>query len=293
MLQKAENQNRLMCCTVEDNKTFKLKDLGKFYEENKIEHSFKGKSPWVFVDEEKEKFKEFVSSQGKVLGADYWALKINRGVPTGLNEAFWISGAEYKVISEHDSKSAEIIKPMLRGRHIDSYKYQWNDLYLICTFPSKDYHIDDYPAIKNHLLSYAKSKLIEKGYRWVADDYLEEFCLKKLEQTGNEISINGEKIYLSASQCEKSRKKTTNKWFEVQDSISFYDDFSQKKIIYPNQTTHLSFYLDTEGYYINQKAYMIVGRHLGYLTAFFNSALFRYCFTDNFPIIQGAGREMN
>lgn len=293
MLQKAENQNRLMCCTVNDNKTFKLKDLGKFYEENKIEHSFKGKSPWVFVDEEKEKFKEFVSSQGKVLGADYWALKINRGVPTGLNEAFWISGAEYKVISEHDSKSAEIIKPMLRGRHIDSYKYQWNDLYLICTFPSKDYHIDDYPAIKNHLLSYAKSKLIEKGYRWVADDYLEEFCLKKLEQTGNEISINGEKIYFSASQCEKSRKKTTNKWFEVQDSISFYDDFSQKKIIYPNQTTHLSFYLDTEGYYINQKAYMIVGRHLGYLTAFFNSALFRYCFTDNFPIIQGAGREMN
>ena len=38
---------------------------------------------------------------------------------------------------------------------------------------------------------------------------------------------------------------------------------------------------------------MIVGKHLGYLTAFFNSALFRYCFTDNFPIIQGAGREMN
>ena len=76
-------------------------------------------------------------------------------------------------------------------------------------------------------------------------------------------------------------------------NCAYLRDFSQKKIIYPNQTTHLSFYLDTEGYYINQKAYMIVGRHLGYLTAFFNSALFRYCFTDNFPIIQGAGREMN
>jgi hypothetical protein len=182
---------------------------------------------------------------------------------------------------------------MLRGRHIDSYRYQWNGLYLICTFPARKYNIDDYPAIKNHLLSYAKGKLIEKGYKWVADDYLEEFCLKKLEQTGNEISINGEKIFFTAAQCEKSRKKTTNKWFEVQDSISFYADFDKKKIIYPNQTTHLSFYLDTEGYFINQKAYMIVGRHLGYLTAFFNSTLFRYCFTDNFPIIQGAGREMN
>ena len=293
MLQKAENQNRLMCCTVNDNKTFKLKDLGKFCEENWEEHSFKGKSPWVFVDEEKEQIKAFVASLGEVLGSDSWALKINRGVPTGLNDAFWISGAEYKMILEQDPKSAEIIKPMLRGRHIGSYQYQWNDLYLICTFPSKDYNIDDYPAIKNHLLSYAKSKLIEKGYTWVADNYLEEFCRKKLEQTGNEICINGEKIYFSVSQCEKSRKKTTNKWFELQDSISFYADFAQKKIIYPNQTTHLSFYLDTEGYYINQKAYMIVGKHLGYLTAFFNSALFRYCFTDNFPIIQGAGREMN
>jgi len=293
MLQKAENQNRLMCCTVEDNKAFKLKNLGRFCEENQKERSFKGKSPWVFVDEEKEHIKAFVSSQGNVLGDDSWSLKINRGVPTGLNDAFWISDAEYQLISEQDPKSAEIIKPMLRGRHIDSYRYQWNGLYLICTFPARKYNIDDYPAIKNHLLSYAKGKLIEKGYRWVADDYLEEFCLKKLEQTGNEISINGNKIYFSAAQCEKSRKKTTNKWFEVQDSISFYADFAQKKIIYPNQTTHLSFYLDTEGYYINQKAYMIVGKHLGYLTAFFNSALFRYCFTDNFPIIQGAGREMN
>lgn len=293
MLQKAENQNRLMCCTVNDNKSFKLKDLGKFSEENKKERTFAGKASWVFVDEEKEQIKVFVSNQGKVLGDDSWTLKINRGVPTGLNEAFWISGTEYKVISEQDPKSAEIIKPMLRGRNIGSYQYQWNDLYLICTFPSRNYNIDDYPAIKNHLLSYAKSKLLEKGYKWVADDYLGEFCLKKLEQTGKEISINGEKIYFSAAQCEKSRKRTTNKWFEVQDSIGFYADFAKKKIIYPNQTTHLSFYLDTEGYYINQKAYMIVGTHLGYLTAFFNSALFRYCFTDNFPIIQGAGREMN
>lgn len=293
MLQKAENQNRLMCCTVNDNKSFKLKDLGKFSEENKKERTFAGKASWVFVDEEKEQIKVFVSNQGKVLGDDSWTLKINRGVPTGLNEAFWISGTEYKVISEQDPKSAEIIKPMLRGRNIGSYQYQWNDLYLICIFPSRNYNIDDYPAIKNHLLSYAKSKLLEKGYKWVADDYLGEFCLKKLEQTGKEISINGEKIYFSAAQCEKSRKRTTNKWFEVQDSIGFYADFAKKKIIYPNQTTHLSFYLDTEGYYINQKAYMIVGTHLGYLTAFFNSALFRYCFTDNFPIIQGAGREMN
>lgn len=293
MLQKAENRNRLMTCTVKDNKTFKLKDLGKFYHEEKKEYSFIGRTPWVFRDEEKEKVKAFVCSQGKALSDDSWNLKINRGVPTGLNDAFWINHCQYKSILEQDPKSAEIIKPLLRGRHIDTYKYEWNELYLICTFPSRKYDIDDFPAIKRHLLSYAKDKLIEKGYQWVANDYLEEFCYKKLEQTGSEIIINGEKIYFSASQSEKARKRTDNKWFETQDTIGFYTDFNQRKIIYPNQTTHLSFYLDTEGYFINQKAYMIVGKHLGYLTAFFNSALFRYCFTDEFPLIQGAGREMN
>ncbi len=293
MLQKAENQNKLMYCTVENNKEFKLKDVGKFYRENKKDYSFAGRTSWVFLDEEKEEIKTFVSNQGVALDNLAWSLRINRGVPTGLNDAFWINHNEYQFISGQDPKSADIIKPMLRGRNIDTYMYKWDDLYLICTFPSQNYNIEDYPAIKNHLLSYAKRKLIEKGYKWVVDDYLEEFCLKKLQQTGKEIIINGEKIFFSASQCEKARKKTDNDWFETQDSISFHADFAKKKIIYPNQTTHLSFYLDTEGFYINQKAYMIVGEHLGYLTAFFNSALFSYCFTDIFPIIQGAGREMN
>jgi len=37
---------------------------------------------------------------------------------------------------------------------------------------------------------------------------------------------------------------------------------------------------------------MIVGKHLGYLTAFFNSALFQYCFFEDFPPIQGGNREL-
>ena len=37
---------------------------------------------------------------------------------------------------------------------------------------------------------------------------------------------------------------------------------------------------------------MIVGGHLGYLTAFFNSSLFRYCFFEAFPPIQGGNREL-
>lgn len=37
---------------------------------------------------------------------------------------------------------------------------------------------------------------------------------------------------------------------------------------------------------------MITGNHLAYLTAFLNSSLFKFCFLDNFPELQGGTREL-
>lgn len=252
MLQKAENQNRLMTCTVEDNKAFKLKDVGKFYHENKKEYSFAGRTPWVFRDEEKEEFVNAVKAQGTPLAE--WEQTINRGIITGYNPAFWISSEQYQAMVSEDERCKDILVPHLRGRNIKQYQIDWEGSYLINSHNGlKEEKLDpidinDYKPIKEHLDHYYR-ELAARGDKGVTPYNLR--------------------------------------------NCAYLRDFSKKKIIYPNQTTHLSFYLDTEGYYINQKAYMIVGKHLGYLTAFFNSALFRYCFTDNFPIIQGAGREMN
>ncbi|HPY81426.1 MAG TPA: TaqI-like C-terminal specificity domain-containing protein, partial [Bacteroidales bacterium] len=101
---------------------------------------------------------------------------------------------------------------MLRGRDIKRYSYEFADLYLITTFPSLKIDIEQYPAVKQHLLSF--------GY-------------DRLKQTGE----------------KGSRKKTNNKWFETQDSISYWDDFNKQKIIYPNMTKYMPFYLDNEGFY--------------------------------------------
>ena len=91
-------------------------------------------------------------------------------------------------------RTAELIRPILRGRDIKRYGYNWAGLYLIATFPSRHYNIEQYPAVKEYLLS---------------------FGIERLEQTGKEHNVNGEKI--------KARKKTSNKWFETQDSISYWD----------------------------------------------------------------------
>ena len=144
----------------------------------------------------------------------------------------------------------------MRGRDIKRYKYDFADLYLISTFPSLKIDIEEYPAVKNHLLSF--------GY-------------DRLKQTG-EIG---------------ARKKTNNKWFETQDSISYWDDFYKPKIIYPNMTKFLPFVYDYNGFLTNQKCFIITGNQVAFLTSFFNSSLFKYCFRDNFPELQGGTRELS
>lgn len=192
-----------------------------------------------------------------------WDIQINYGIKTGFNDAFIIDGAKRKELIEQDPKSEEIIRPILRGRDIKRYGYEYADLYLIATFPSLKIDIEQYHAIKEYLLSFGK---------------------ERLEQTGKEYRRNGETI--------KARKKTTNKWFETQDSISYWDDFCKQKIMYPNMTKYLPFYLDDKGFVQNDKSFMITGKNIAFLTAFLNSSIFKYCFIDNFPELQGGTREL-
>ncbi|MGP6603868.1 Eco57I restriction-modification methylase domain-containing protein, partial [Ornithobacterium rhinotracheale] len=95
-----------------------------------------------------------------------WDIQINYGIKTGYNDAFIISGSKKDEIlancktEEERKKSAEIIRPILRGRDIKRYGYDFADLWLINTHNGikekgiKPINIDDYPAIKKHLDQY-------------------------------------------------------------------------------------------------------------------------------------------
>lgn len=134
-----------------------------------------------------------------------WDVEIYRGVLTGYNDAFIINSEKRNEILENCAdddereRTAAIIRPILRGRDIKRYGYDFADQYIIATFPSKHYNIDDYQALKTHLLGYG---------------------MERLEQTGKEYYLDGEKV--------KARKKTNNKWFETQDSIGYWDVFLPK-----------------------------------------------------------------
>ena len=231
-------------------------------------NSFEGDAAWVILSPIEQSIKQKIEAVGTPLKD--WDINIYRGVLTGCNEAFIISTEKRDEIlancqtEEERKRTEELIRPILRGRDIKRYGYNWAGLYLIATFPSRHYDIEQYPAVRDYLLSFGK---------------------ERLEQTGKVYTVNGEKV--------KARKKTNNKWFETQDSISYWEDFSKPKIIYPNMTKYMPFVYDEKALLTNQKCFIITGENIAYLTAFLNSSLFKFCFRDSFPELLGGTRELS
>lgn len=219
-----------------------------FVRQQGTECKFVGGESWTILSPIEQSIKRKIEAVGTPLKD--WDINIYRGILTGYNEAFIIDGATKDKLIKEDPKSAEIIRPILRGRDIKRYGYEYADLYLIATFPSLKIDIEQYSAVKQHLLSF--------GY-------------DRLKQTGE----------------AGARKKTGNKWFETQDSISYWDDFNRQKIIYPgimriaksNQSNFPRFALDNDqNFHFGNDCYFIVGENLDYLYLLLNSTLLGYLF---------------
>ena len=264
---KRPPQHNTQACSINSKENF---DITKLSEDIRQHHSvcdFSDSNSWVILSPIEQSIKRKIEAIGVPLKD--WNIQINYGVKTGFNDAYIITTEKRDDIlancktEDERKKTAELIRPILRGRDIKRYGYEWAGLYLIATFPSMHYNISEYPAIKEYLLSFGK---------------------ERLEQTGKKYIVKGQQV--------TARKKTNNKWFETQDSISYVEDFFKPKIMYPNMTKFLPFYLDVKGFYQNDKSFMITGEKLAFLTAFLNSSLFKYCFIDNFPELQGGTREL-
>ncbi len=275
MFAKDKNRQQTQACMVKDKV---LNNLSVYFRQNAVQNNFSSHESWVILSPIEQSIKEKIERIGTPLKD--WDINIYRGILTGYNEAFIIDGKKKDELIAADPKSAEIIRPILRGRDIKRYSYDFDERYLIATFPSRNYNIDHYPALKSFLEGF-KPKLKQTG---------ETLTRQEIEQVMAHAKANG--ISLKETDLKTSRKKTNNKWFETQDSISYWDDFSKQKIIYPEITKFLSFYYDEKAFYINNKCFIITGEHIHFLTAFLNSSLFKYCFKDNFPELLGGTREL-
>ncbi len=243
-----------------------LKNLSDFVRHNAVTTDFDTSDSWVILSPIEQSIKRKIEAVGTPLKD--WDIQINYGIKTGYNEAFIITTEKRDEIlsncadEDERKRTDELIRPILRGRDIKRYGYDWADLWLIATFPARNYDIEKYPAVKSHLLSFAEPMLREAGFDWVADNHLADFCYQKLAQTGQYIEIAGQRIRIGFSD-EKARKKTSNKWFETQDSISYWDDFSKPKIVYQELCRRGSaFSLDLENNFLGNTGYLLTSNSM-------------------------------
>ena len=244
-------QGKTETCAIKTN-TY---DLETIFETNKTAREFSSES-WIIVPLDDARKLEQMKLNGTKLKD--LPISICRGILTGYNDAFYINEETRQKLTADDAKSAELIKPMVRGRDISPY--QITDFeYLIGTFPALKLDIENYTAIKEHLLSF--------GY-------------DRLKQTGD----NG------------ARKKTGGKWFETQDSISYHEEFAKPKIIYPNMTSVFPFMYDESGFFSNDKSFILTAQNdsvsLLFLTAVFSSSLAKLWIWWNCPELGDNRREI-
>ena len=120
----------LQILTIKDNFTSQT-DLYDYFRQNVIEIDQQKLDDkcFTFGDSTVLSLKEKIEKKGMPLKD--WDAKIYRGVITGFNEAFIVDTETKERLCKEDSKSAEILKPILRGRDIHRYHYTWAGLWLI------------------------------------------------------------------------------------------------------------------------------------------------------------------
>ena len=270
LFSKSKNEKKTLACTAKEG----CRDnLSLFVKQNSVECAFANSESWTILSPIEQRIKQKIEAIGTPLKD--WDISINYGIKTGCNEAFIIDEAKKNELIAADPKSAEIIRPILRGRDIKRYSYEYANLYLIATFPSRHYDIEQYPAVKKHLLSFDRERLAEAGRFDLLDEVsLAQYCKGRLEQTGADIIVNGKKVIVG--NVKKSRKKTGNKWFETQDQISYWDDFSKPKLVWTPVNSEYRFTILPPEIYFNNSLFMITGRDIFFFCGVLNSKTYQF-----------------
>lgn len=237
---KSNNQHATVCAVTNKQNKDSVKNLSDFVQQQNSICDFNSSDSWVILSPIEQSIKRKIEAVGTPLKD--WDIQINYGIKTGFNDAFIISTEKRNEIlsncktEDERKRTAELIRPILRGRDIKRYGYDWANLWLIATFPSRHYDIDKYPSIKQYLLS---------------------FGIERLEQTGITHIVNGDKV--------KARKKTNNKWFETQDSISYWEDFFKPKITWGNLNLQGTYAYAPKGMFINAPSPFIATENIAIL----------------------------
>ncbi len=250
ILQKAPNQQNLRALTYTDRE----KSLREATQTQGVVLHNLSAGAWFIGGDAEHRLKQKIEAVGKPLRE--WDVKIYRGILTGLNEAFIIDTATRERILDACKDDAErqrteaIIKPILRGRDIKRYAYEWKGLWVILAKFGfyKEAHL--YPAIVAHLSQY-------------------------------------EKALKNRGQCRYGRtgKKTNadypgqHHWLELDNNPhdDYLAEFEKEKVVWQRITREPTFcFVDPGIYVLDSMAFFVSPNHLRYQMSVLNSKVIFY-----------------
>ena len=214
---KRENQGETIACSIEDN--FDITKLSDYVETHTVCCAFMPAESWAILSNVEKSIKAKVEAIGTPLKD--WDIQINYGIKTGCNDAFIIDSEKRKEIlancidDDERVRTAELIRPILRGRDICRYGYKWADLWLINTHNGikgrkERILIENYPSIKQHLDNYwnqieSRADRGDTPYNLRNCVYVDEFSKPKIVWGNLNVcgsyAITSEDMFINAPAC--------------------------------------------------------------------------------------------
>ncbi len=189
-----------------------------------------------------------------------WDIQIYRGILTGANEAFIIptekrdeilkncddAQKDERGMSERE-RTKELIKPILRGKDIKRYSYEWAHLWVINTH--------------NGYTSNLKSKI-------------PPIDIEKYPATKAHLDAHYDTI---ATRCDQGDTP-----YHLR-NCAYLEDFEKEKIVYSEIVQEPRFYLDNGEcelgfFYAEATSFILTGEHLRYLLGMLHSKLITFAF---------------
>lgn len=182
-----------------------------------------------------------------------WDIQINYGIKTGANEAFIIPTEKRDAIlnacktQEERKRTERLIKPILRGKDIKRYSYEWAHLWVINT---------------------------HNGYTSAPKSKIPPIDIEKYPATKAHLDAHWNTI---ATRCDQGDTPYNLR------NCAYLEDFEKEKIVYGEIVQEPRFYLDNGEcelgvFYAEATSFILTGEHLRYLLGMLHSKLITFAF---------------
>ena len=261
---KAKNENQTLCAVTDNLNKESIKELSSYVQHSHSICNFSSSDSWVILSPIEQSIKQKIEAVGIPLKK--WNIQINYGIKTGYNDAFIISTEKRNEIlancltEEERKRTEELIRPILRGRDIKRYGYNWADLWLINIHngikgvkPRID--INEYPSVKSHLNQY-----------W-------DKILKRADQGDTPYNLR---------------------------NCAYIDEFLKPKIVWARLMRISKSEIDSfprfskadAGFFVVDSLCFFTGENIDKLCTFLNSSLATYYYLKNIAILDNGGMQM-